>query len=1054
MNKLLVTLLLSWVGLTNAVAATGRELPVQQKFLSRVVRSAQREMDQLETRNRLNDQRGESHLNQYLVYIDCRTLAGNDPWVGSISSQLSDSHLRLQNLNTDIVNKFDKVHNLNGTKKARFYILFVANYPVFVSQNTNISSYAALKASQPEKLTAAEEKAQSELAAAIGQIYQRAGSLKTYDHWVAYTTGTLVVVRNATGGGQSLTATMKGFGHLACGGQAMETEKAQCYLRTHFSSRRVSKDPFERLQIRAGDMIQLFSQTINKETVYQEFACGQGGTGSGGQGNLTVNNYSSKPLNNAAALALMLQGKRPIPDAGGRQRHTTQVQLYLTDEDTRLNKPALYGQAERYAPSGDMIKIWLHHDGSKWMLKSGLPNSIQSLAGLYQQNGHNLSVDALLTQLQSNVSDTQLDKICTGLYEFFDWVGKGVEKLRIPEYVWNNEHAQYDPIYATVYRYATLPMVPLREAAQLGINRMKEGDADLRAKLQHVDLAQIEFAALCGVWNGAVDILGAVPQLLSFVTKFGSGSGLEKLKTQYEHLSGYQREENGQLVSQGILGALKDGVKDSFDPTQPCKFAHNTSGIILGIAITIVQPEFVEAVLGKVGATFFNILKVLDTVGEKLNPLSYLTQYTGKFVGKAGSAAYTVVSKAGKKVLYKLDNGFFVARLYLNSVQEAKWVSLPEGQLVAVTDQGGIYQVTTQNGYNGYKILPSVEDVLDEALKISQSLREELVAKGISLSRLQELLAKVSDAEKPSLANALNQVTVGDIGKFAKDLKDNQQLFDYFRGKGVLGAERVGDAWEAINRPQMRKDAAILESVSKLLANNGDFVANNRTKFDKILENLGTAGARCRTCPSPGNNAGLRYVDEIIADLDLALTKFKTTEGFDKLLTEMAASGEKADGGAFLLQVLQTRGDNFTSQVQSFEKFYLSGERFEADIQLTSGKLIEFKSWGKDTWYNLNRGSSFEQLKAYFKSGNDFDYVSNKAKLTGAGVSDPLKYVQERFQSVFKQNDYGIFEDIWVNKGLVNKLGMSDLNKADAKELFIDMVDKLENTLFAFIKTE
>ncbi len=75
-------------------------------------------------------------------------------------------------------------------------------------------------------------------------------------------------------------------------------------------------------------------------------------------------------------------------------------------------------------------------------------------------------------------------------------------------------------------------------------------------------------------------------------------------------------------------------------------------------------------------------------------------------------------------------------------------------------------------------------------------------------------------------------------------------------------------------------------------------------------------GARCRTCASQGTNKGIKYVDEIIGDLDYAITHYADKQGFDKLVTEMAAQATKADGGAFLLQVLKSKGDDFIHKVQ------------------------------------------------------------------------------------------------------------------------------------------
>src|SRR5690606_14925658 len=103
---------------------------------------------------------------------------------------------------------------------------------------------------------------------------------------------------------------------------------------------------------------------------------------------------------------------------------------------------------EKDQPKGDTIKIWLHNDGSKWALKSGLTSGASQMVELYKKNNYDLKIDALI----ASYKDSELDKMSTALYEFFDWVSKGVEKAKIPQYVWNCDNSdEYQPVYASVY---------------------------------------------------------------------------------------------------------------------------------------------------------------------------------------------------------------------------------------------------------------------------------------------------------------------------------------------------------------------------------------------------------------------------------------------------------------------------------------------------------------------------------------------------------------------------------------------------------------------------
>lgn len=361
------------------------------------------------------------------------------------------------------------------------------------------------------------------------------------------------------------------------------------------------------------------------------------------------------------------------------------------------------------------------------------------------------------------------------------------------------------------------------------------------------------------------------------------------------------------------------------------------------------------------------------------------------------------------------------------------------------------------------------EKNLDNIKRVgSKSQFEKLSSKVPDPEKLGQILDKLQGVPMDKITGIMNNVPANKVDDLITSglldqIKARSNLADDLAGSNDLAIKiskliddpKIINGWDILkNRPQMRKDWDIVASASNFHKINPDFMGKNGEQLAKIIENLGTAGARCKTCPNPGNNNGLKFINEILDDLSYSVSNFYTTDGFDKLLKEMAASSEKADGGAFLLQVIKSRGDDFAQQIEGFEKFYLSGARFEADIKLHSGKLIEFKSWSKETWYNLGKESSLEQLKAYFKSGNEFEYVGNLKKLENASIASPNKYVRERFQSVLKQNNYSIFEDIWTNKYFIKKLGLEDLSKADAREVFIEMVDSIDEVLYSFIKVE
>ncbi|MDR0865389.1 MAG: hypothetical protein LBO74_10735 [Candidatus Symbiothrix sp.] len=321
--------------------------------------------------------------------------------------------------------------------------------------------------------------------------------------------------------------------------------------------------------------------------------------------------------------------------------------------------------------------------------------------------------------------------------------------------------------------------------------------------------------------------------------------------------------------------------------------------------------------------------------------------------------------------------------------------------------------------------------------------------------------APITITELDAFAEAVKgkKITNSQIKSILSEVDETKRVAFF---KEVVNGGGLTKASQFLSKhPQIMQDDAILNATARLLKNNSAFVEANSTKISTIIDKMAEAGIRCRTCATTGSNAGLKYFDEVLDDLDFAITNYSKTPGFDKLLTEMAAHANKADGGAFALQYLRSQGTGFASKVQEFESFYLSGARFEADIKIKDGveKLLELKSWSKSTWETFGSGSSLEQLKGYIESykkdKNLFEYIANKTKLVNDGVADPIGFVKGKFQNAFKNNAKELFEK---NPRLFEKITYNG-NKIDIDDYqelieYCNKSDFYNSSLFNFIKLE
>jgi hypothetical protein len=114
------------------------------------------------------------------------------------------------------------------------------------------------------------------------------------------------------------------------------------------------------------------------------------------------------------------------------------------------------------------------------------------------------------------------------------------------------------------------------------------------------------------------------------------------------------------------------------------------------------------------------------------------------------------------------------------------------------------------------------------------------------------------------------------------------------------------------------------------------------------------------------------------------------------------------------------------------------------DIQLTSGKKIEMKSYSETTLNSIAVNSKFrKQFKAYLASIEDIDgmeYVFNRKKFNNLGE------IKNKFKELFQHDNYSIYDEVnQVNPSIFSSLGIDDLDD------FITKVDGLDPNLYNFI---
>ncbi|MBQ7498397.1 MAG: hypothetical protein IJU00_11290, partial [Selenomonas sp.] len=120
------------------------------------------------------------------------------------------------------------------------------------------------------------------------------------------------------------------------------------------------------------------------------------------------------------------------------------------------------------------------------------------------------------------------------LYELADLLDKGIEYLKIPESVWSCHGEQN--IYKEVVSYLLEVQFPILTANDLLDNQLTP---------------KSKFAFVCGLWDGTVDIVQSVPQLVKLLTCVFHADCSNKASSQWESFKGALIEdEAGNILCQ------------------------------------------------------------------------------------------------------------------------------------------------------------------------------------------------------------------------------------------------------------------------------------------------------------------------------------------------------------------------------------------------------------------------------------------------------------------------------------------------------------------------
>ncbi len=254
------------------------------------------------------------------------------------------------------------------------------------------------------------------------------------------------------------------------------------------------------------------------------------------------------------------------------------------------------------------------------------------------------------------------------LYEVADLLDKGIEYLKIPESVWGCTGK--DTLYKQVVAFLLESQISFSIADQMLGQRLS---------------AESKFAFVCGLWNGTVEIVQSVPQLVKILTCVFHADCRESASSQWESFkNAVIEDESGHILchqdeyfckaKQMISIALSDLVADN------CKVAHTVGSVVGPMAVMcigdVAAGSAVIARLGKVGSGLKYAIKGLqlcDKITDVTRPLAKGLKVSAVLVKKVGKLLPEIRFE-GKTVLHYVGDKLHVRQFDINA---GKYVDEP-----------------------------------------------------------------------------------------------------------------------------------------------------------------------------------------------------------------------------------------------------------------------------------------------------------------------------------------------------------------------------------------
>lgn len=305
------------------------------------------------------------------------------------------------------------------------------------------------------------------------------------------------------------------------------------------------------------------------------------------------------------------------------------TKIFLTDTQTL---PAKRKEVTDYLASvkGLEIALWIDFDAKgKATIKTVLGDKIEG-KGSAEMNKYLSLLSEVLPKFDGKYT------AFNPLTAMLDGLAGLIGKLEIPDRFYNPDATNYNSFPAEVYSYVSLSIAKDKINTVIGNPIYTDKYSASRS----------DFAFTCGVWNGFIGIVEALPAGASMVIKIPGG--IFSLIVNEDGARTKFKEKIDKFSWDGIGTMIADEWHES--TANPC-MVHYTSGKI----VFVIASCFVGAGEIKGASAFFQTIEKLDVIGQAIGKFAkFASPYVKAGLTGAGKFAITPIIKLEPEISIKI----------------------------------------------------------------------------------------------------------------------------------------------------------------------------------------------------------------------------------------------------------------------------------------------------------------------------------------------------------------------------------------------------------------